>query len=74
MREEKLEEKREKQLEQREEVARTQGRELHPLHRKMPPIVQLSLQFIRTLRNQILTKVSFYAALPRIRAMLEAYL
>ena len=74
MREDKLEDKREKQLEQREEVARTHGRELHPLHRKMPPIVQLSLQFIRTLRNQILAKVSFYKALPRIRTMLEAYL
>ena len=74
MREEKLEDKREKQLEQREEVARTHGRVLHPLQRKMPPIVQLSLQFIRTLRNQILAKVSFYKALPRIRAMLEAYL
>jgi len=74
MREEKLEDKREKQLEHREEVARTQGRELHPLQRKMPPIVQLSLQFIRTLRNQIIAKVSFYKALPRIRAMLVAYL
>jgi len=74
MREEKLEDKREKQLERREKAAQTQGRELHPLHRKMPPIVQLSLQFIRTLRNQILAKVSFHKALPQIRAMLVAYL
>jgi Transposase DDE domain len=74
IREEKLEDKREKQLEQREKIAQAQGRTLHPLHRKMPPIVQLSLQFIRTLRNQILAKVSFYKALPQIRAMLVAYL
>jgi hypothetical protein len=74
MREEKLEAKRNQQLEQREKVAQTQGRALHPLHRKMPPIVQLSLQFIRTLRNQILAKVSFCQALPQIRAMLAAYL
>jgi hypothetical protein len=74
IREEKLEEKRQKQLERREKVAQTQGRKLHPLHRKMPPIVQLSLQFIRTLRNQILAKVSFDKALPQIRAMLVAYL
>jgi hypothetical protein len=74
MREEKLEEKRQKQLERREKVAQTQGCELHHLHRKMPPIVQLSLQFIRTLRNQILAKVPFYKALPQIRAMLAAYL
>ena len=74
MREEKLEDKRDKQLERREKVAHTQGRELHHLHRKMPPIVQLSLQFIRTLRNQILAKVPFYKALPQIRAMLAAYL
>ena len=74
IREEKLEDKRHKQLEQREKMAQAQGRALHPLHRKMPPIVQLSLQFIRTLRNQILAKVSFYKALPQIQAMLVAYL
>ena len=74
IREEKLEDKRHKQLEQREKMAKAQGRALHPLHRKMPPIVQLSLQFIRTLRNQILAKVSFYKALPQIQAMLVAYL
>ena len=74
IREEKLEDKRQKQLEQREKVAKTNGRSLHPLHRKMQPIVQLSLQFIRTLRNQILVKTSFNTALPQIRAMLVAYL
>jgi len=74
IREEKLEDKRSQHLEQREKVAQAQGRGLHPLHRKMPPVVQLSLQFIRTLRNQIVAKVSFQKALPQIRAMLVAYL
>ena len=74
IKEEKLEDKSCRQLERREIVAQAKGRALHPLHRKMPPIVQLSLQFIRTLRNQILAKVSFHKALPQMRAMLIAYL
>jgi hypothetical protein len=74
MRDQKVEEKRRHHLEQREKTAQAQGRQLHPLHWKMPLIVQLSLQFIRTLRNQILAKVSFHKALAQIRAMLVAYL
>jgi hypothetical protein len=74
MRDEKLEEKRQHQLEQRQKKAQAKGLELHPLHWKMPSIVQLSLQFIRTLRNQILAKVTFCKALAQIRAMLTAYL
>ena len=74
IREEKLEDKRSQHLEKREEAAQAQGRQLNPLHRKMPLIVQLSLQFIRTLRNQIIAKVTFQKALPQIRAMLVAYL
>lgn len=74
IREQKLEQKHHKHLEQREKLARTNGRRLHPLHRQMPAVVQLSLQFIRTLRNQILGKVFLKEALPQIRAMLEAYL
>ena len=74
MRDQKIEEKRRHHLEQREKTAQARGRQLHPLHWKMPLIVQLSLQFIRTLRNQILAKVSFHKALAQIRAMLVAYL
>lgn len=74
MRDQKLVEKRQQALEQRQEKAQAQGRQLHPYTWKMPAIVQLSLQFIRTLRNHILAKVRFYDALERIRAMLVAYL
>jgi hypothetical protein len=74
MRDQKIAQKRRHHLEQREKTAQAQGRQLHPLHWKMPPIVQLSLQFIRTLRNHILAKVSFHNALVQIRAMLVAYL
>ena len=74
IREEKLEDKRSQHLEQREAAAQAQGLQMNPLHRKMPLIVQLSVQFIRTLRNQIIAKVTFQKALPQIRAMLVAYL
>ena len=74
IREEKLEKRRTQHLEQRERFARCHGGRLHPLHYKMPHIVQLSLQYIRTLRNQILRQNSFRAALPQIQAMLGDYL
>lgn len=74
IRDQKLIQKRQQALEQRQEKAQTQGRQLHPYQWKMPAIVQLSLQFIRTLRNQILAKVRFYDSLERIEAMLVAYL
>ena len=74
MREEKLERRRLTELDRREEVAERKGARLHPLHRLMPTIVQLSLQFIRTLRNHILAHRSFRQTLPQMRAMLVAYL
>jgi hypothetical protein len=74
MRDQKLVDKRQRSLEQRQKKAQAEGRQLHPYHWKMPAIVQLSLQFIRTLRNQILAKVRFNDALTQIRAMLIAYL
>jgi len=73
IREEKLERRRLEQLDRREQVAEAQGARLHPLHRWMPTIVQLSVQFIRSLRNQIIAHLSFRQALPQIRAMLVAY-
>ena len=74
MRDQKLVAKRQHALEQRQKKAQAQGRQLHPYTWTMPAIVQLSLQFIRTLRNQTLVKVRFYDALERIQAMLVAYL
>lgn len=72
--EQKLIHKRAQQLKQRTKQARAQGRKVHPLHRKMPQVVQMSLQFIRTLRNLISHEVSMAAALGRFRASLSAYL
>ena len=74
MEDEKLKTKREKHLQARSLEAQKRKQKLHPLHLKMPLIVQLSVQFIRTLRNQIMKCVSLKAALPQIRAMLTAYL
>ncbi len=72
--EEKLKAKRTKHLQARSQQAQKRQQTLHPLHWQMPLIVQLSVQFIRTLRNQISKCVSLQAALPQIRAMLTAYL
>lgn len=74
MREEKLERRRQAHLDRRAEAAENRGARLHPLHRQMPAIVQLSLQFIRALRNHILAQRSLRAALAPLRAMLVAYL
>jgi hypothetical protein len=74
IREEKLERKREKHLNDRARAAQARGRQLHPLHRQMPKIVQMSAQFVRCLRNLIDVKARYNQALPRLRAMVEAYL
>lgn len=72
--ERKLVGKREKTLEQRQARAQAAGRQVHPLHWQMPPVVQLSLQFIRVLRNSIFQQATLGASLARLGAMLEAYL
>ena len=70
----KLIKKRQAWLKEREQAARAKGGQVHPLHYKMPPVVQLSLQFIRALRNQIIRELSLAEALGRLDAMLRAYL
>jgi hypothetical protein len=72
--EDKLIQKRENSLQQRDRRAADNGRQIHPLHRQMPTVVQLSAQFIRTLRNQISQNNSLAASLARLTAMLHAYL
>jgi len=74
LKETKLIRKRDSALEQRRERAQAAGRQVHPLHAKMPPVVQLSLQFIRTLRNYISQGVSLAASIARFEAMLASYL
>ena len=67
LREEKPVRKREDGLRRRGERASEKNRVIHPLHFQMTKIVQLTVQFIRTLRNQILAKASLREALPWIR-------
>ena len=74
LKETKLIRKREGALAQRRERAKAAGRQVHPLHAKMPPVVQLSLQFIRALRNYIAQQVSLAGSLARFEVMLENYL
>jgi hypothetical protein len=56
IREEKLEQKRAKALSQREQIAEAKGRTVPPVYRKLPAAVQLSVQYIRTIRNGIWAK------------------
>jgi hypothetical protein len=72
--EHKLIQKREHTLQKRECRAAEAGGQIHPLHREMPSVVQLSVQFIRTLRNQISQNNSLAASITRLAAMLHAYL
>ena len=52
--EEKLAAKRKQSLDKRQKKAAAQGRRVHPIDVKMPMIVQLSVQLIRTVRNHVL--------------------
>jgi hypothetical protein len=70
----KLKVKHRRALAARQARAQQQGRAVHPLHAQMPAVVQLSLQFIRSLRNAICRDLTLAAALPRLNAMLTAYL
>lgn len=72
--ERKLQEKKAKALEERQKAAEREGRQVHPLHWQMPPVVQLSLQYIRTLRNHISMKSSLAASIEPFNATLSAYL
>ena len=49
-------------------------REVHPLQWKLPPIVQMSLKFIRTVRNGMIAQKRWLAVLPYSAAMLNSYL
>lgn len=74
LREVKIEKKRSQWLKKRAQTARSSKREVHPIQWKLPPIVQMSLQFIRTLRNGIITRRRWLAVLPCFAAMLNSYL
>ena len=74
MEDEKIIHKRARQLKLRKKKAQAKGRSIHPLHRKMPPVIQMSLQFIRTLRNHFFHEVSMAASLSRFKISLSSYL
>jgi hypothetical protein len=72
--EQKIIHKRANRLKERQRQAKANSRTVHPLHRKMPPVIQMSLQFIRTLRNHFFRPVSMTASLPRVQTSLSTYL
>lgn len=74
MREEKVVAKRREALKQREIKAQESGRKVAAIQRLLPDVVQLTAQFIRTLRNGILVKMRWQAALEPLRATMKAYL
>lgn len=73
LREEKLEEKRAQSLKQRAQSAEAKGRTVPPLYWKLP-VVQLSLQYIRAIRNGIWSKQRWLKVLPRLAIVLRVYL
>lgn len=74
LQEEKIIRKRADLMKRRKTRAKAQDRKIHPLHCKMPPVVQMSLQFIRTLRNHFSTDIPITACLAKFKASLSAYL
>ena len=71
---EKVERKYDKELKRREDVARAQGRSVHPLHRQVPRMPKLSAQYIRTSRNYLCVNLSIFALLPAFTETLSGYL
>lgn len=74
VREEKLEHKRAKALDQRTKVAQAKGRIVPPVYWKLPAAVQLSVQYIRAIRNGIWSRQRWAKILPRLAVVLSAYL
>jgi hypothetical protein len=74
LREVKIENKRETALVARQQRAARSGRTVASLHSQLPAVVQLTVQFIRTLRNGILAKLPWRAALVLLRPTMMAYL
>ena len=74
IREEKVVNKRRKALVEREHKARESGRKVAAIQRLLPAVVQLTAQFIRTLRNGIALGMRWRAALEPLRVSMKAYL
>lgn len=74
IREQKVEKKRFEALEARHDTATQVGRKVAKIHKKLPAIVQLTAQFIRTFRNGIVGKTPWLTALAHFRRSMESYL
>lgn len=74
IREEKVEQKRREQLIQRQTQARALGRSVAAIQKFLPAAIQLTAQFIRTLRNGILLGMRWARALELLRASTKSYL
>ena len=74
IREEKVERKREEAMEIRETRAKANGAKVAFIQSLMPVAVQLTAQFIRTLRNGIMVGMRWLAAVKLLRAAMKAYL
>ena len=74
IREGKVERKRVEATRCRERRAREVGRKVAWVQRQMPPVVQLTAQFIRSVRNAILVGMRWIRALDLLRAATEFYL
>jgi hypothetical protein len=74
IREEKVERKREAQLLQRKTRTRALGRKVAAVQKLLPVAVQMTAQFIRTLRNGILLGTGWARALALLRASTKSYL
>jgi hypothetical protein len=74
IREEKVEQKREDRTRQRKSLAAAAGRKVAAVHKLLPAVVQLTAQFIRTLRNGILMGMRWARALELLRAATKSYL
>lgn len=74
IREEKVERKREGQILQRQSRARALGRKVAAVQKLLPVAVQMTAQFIRSLRNGILSEMRWLNALELLRTSTKAYL
>ena len=74
IREEKVEQKRQEQLVQRQTQARALGRSVAAIQKFLPVAIQLTAQFIRTLRNGIFLGMRWARALELLRAATKSYL
>ena len=58
----------------RETIVQESGKKVPAIYQLLPPVVQLTAQFIRTIRNGIVVRMRWLAALAPLRISEAAYL